>query len=96
MTTDSPATVLAADTLFGADLTIMEEGTELLHRLKQHLLQVCPMLVSSQSSLITCLNLAMAVSQCSMLSAAGVCLAFGFQCWCLLAADMCLVVHMTL
>jgi len=25
------------DTLFGADLTIMEEGTELLHRLKQHL-----------------------------------------------------------
>jgi iron only hydrogenase large subunit-like protein len=26
-----------ADTLFGADLTIMEEGTELLHRLKDHL-----------------------------------------------------------
>lgn len=25
------------DTLFGADLTIMEEGTELLHRLKDHL-----------------------------------------------------------
>lgn len=25
------------DTLFGADLTIMEEGTELLHRLKKHL-----------------------------------------------------------
>jgi cytochrome c-type biogenesis protein CcmH/NrfG len=24
----------AADTLFGADLTIMEEGTELLHRLQ--------------------------------------------------------------
>lgn len=28
---------LAADTLFGADLTIMEEGTELLHRLEHHL-----------------------------------------------------------
>lgn len=32
--------VLFADTLFGADLTIMEEGTELLHRLKQHLQEV--------------------------------------------------------
>jgi hypothetical protein len=31
---------LSADTLFGADLTIMEEGTELLHRLKAHLEQV--------------------------------------------------------
>lgn len=31
---------LHTDTLFGADLTIMEEGTELLHRLKQHLQQV--------------------------------------------------------
>jgi hypothetical protein len=30
----------SADTLFGADLTIMEEGTELLHRLKAHLEQV--------------------------------------------------------
>lgn len=30
----------AADTLFGADLTIMEEGTELLHRLKAHLQKV--------------------------------------------------------
>lgn len=32
--------VASADTLFGADLTIMEEGTELLHRLKAHLEQV--------------------------------------------------------
>lgn len=30
----------SADTLFGADLTIMEEGTELLHRLKAHLQNV--------------------------------------------------------
>lgn len=29
-----------ADTLFGADLTIMEEGTELLQRLKEHLQEV--------------------------------------------------------
>ena len=29
--------LLLADTLFGADLTIMEEGTELLHRLEHHL-----------------------------------------------------------
>jgi hypothetical protein len=45
--TDNMATSLAADTLFGADLTIMEEGTELLHRLKQHLLQVCVVLATS-------------------------------------------------
>lgn len=31
--------LVAADTLFGADLTIMEEGTELLHRLQDHLEQ---------------------------------------------------------
>lgn len=31
--------VVSADTLFGADLTIMEEGTELLHRLQDHLEQ---------------------------------------------------------
>jgi hypothetical protein len=31
---DSSVAAAAADTLFGADLTIMEEGTELLHRLQ--------------------------------------------------------------
>lgn len=34
---DMPAPLEPTDTLFGADLTIMEEGTELLHRLTHHL-----------------------------------------------------------
>ena len=32
-----PFALCCADTLFAADLTIMEEGTELLHRLAEHL-----------------------------------------------------------
>jgi hypothetical protein len=35
------AVAAAADTLFGADLTIMEEGTELLHRLQVSCSSAC-------------------------------------------------------
>ncbi len=33
----NPSNADAADTLFAADLTIMEEGSELIHRIQHHL-----------------------------------------------------------